>query len=424
MNPPNLKSIKAQYAPRENPSDTPNPLWEAIPPNPGNAAILEAMSDTSDFFNVSWRSMSAAYRLNRLTYMQEYFFVPRPCHVRLVNNIYQTLFSQYASMGDVFSNGYYIPGKGVNEESSCGMQCFARNFGLFGDSGSGKSRAVERALALFPSLIRHNDYFGQEFIMTQAPIIHVTCPKSGDLQMAMAILTAIKERLNSPYRTPKNAKDAGELIIQKVRMGGIALIVLNEFDAVIEGNKTSDTLQFLTGLAEDKGISFLKVGTSLAFERMKGTPHAARRASGYAPWKKMEKNADWKDWLRKVLNLGLLQNPLHYSEELSEYFYWFSQGLTEAVIELFINLQRRALYDGRETILSRDFNGIESAEMAIMAPTLRKFRRDAENRKANAAKKQGLVYKQKQTMPPPADPVLDVQAVLRVAAEDQQKKAA
>jgi ABC-type dipeptide/oligopeptide/nickel transport system ATPase component len=403
MAPTYYSGMKAIYLPRESPGDIPNPFYEALPPALSFKETLAALADPSNFFDKRWREMRPEKRLGRLTYMQEFFFVPRPCHAHLVSAVRQILYCSYTSRGDVFTPGYFATDLDDFLDLIDRENRYSRNLGLFGDAGSGKSLAMLRAIGQIPKIICHTNYEGKELIMDQAPIVVVICPKSGDLALCRAILRAISKHLKSPYKNPKSSEEGEAMIAAKVRAGAIGLIVLDEYDAIFKGSKVDDTLQMLTRLNEEAGIPFMKLGTRFAFGRVKNVPHTARRSAGYGPWRKMDKNEEWEAWLESVLKFHLTDKPLVYSAEMSGIFYEYSQGLAEAVIGLFVTTQKRALLEERKEVLPKDFKGVDEGEMFTMTPTLLKYRRLAAKNQAKTPE-----TSTPKTPSVPQDPGMDV----------------
>ena len=182
---------------------------------------------------------------------------------------------------------------------------------------------------------------GRQFTTLQTPCLRVLCPvKGGAKSLYGQIIRNFTKRVGTPYRSPRTSADGEDKINAIGKTGGIAFIMIDETDNILrQGRFEEDTLSAFTRLNELAGIPLVKVGTELSFKKISQRDHSARRATGMPFWSRFAHDEEWRDWLARGLQYHLTKKPLVFTDEISELFYSYTQGVSDNAIALFVKSQ-------------------------------------------------------------------------------------
>ena len=145
-----------------------NPFIEALPPMLSGRDLIHALAVIPPYSD-SDRDRSTGERLQLLSSLYE-FYQPLSMTIDLYCEIYtamQHCYGQYSIQSEAaaMQNGYSLMHGNALAASVGG----GNSFSVIGVSGLGKSTALQRVLSLFPQVIEHTSYHGQNFYCHQIP---------------------------------------------------------------------------------------------------------------------------------------------------------------------------------------------------------------------------------------------------------------
>jgi type II secretory pathway predicted ATPase ExeA len=337
------------------------PWLQAQMPISRPADIIKEIERRRRFFDEKWRNEDTKSRLVSLEMQSEEIFVPRQGHLELAQLLQEKVFARYHNV-DISVPGFILP----THQTTTG----ARNLVIYGESGSGKSRAVRAAASLFPQVIVHSSYKGKPLTMKQVSYVRVITPvKAGAKVLFFDICSELIKALGKKPMSGNPSEDALALkLSQDAKTMGIGFIIVDELQHMLDQSSKlrRTTMAAFTRLNEISGIPIIFIGTpdtKKIFKRM----HSARRCI-MVHWKKVQ-SGEWNQWLESVLSQHLVREPIELNGPLSKFIWEFSLGLPSLVASLFTQAQRLTLLDGREKVLEDDWKraakAIDSTDEAV-----------------------------------------------------------
>ena len=398
------------------------PLLESQMPLHTRQDIEAELRLRNEFFNPVFLSYDRPSRGDILELWKTKFFILRDVHVDFAMALKRTVFSRYHGI-DVFRPGYFAPSTDVADEREPSddldseEETFPRNLAVIGESGSGKTSLLRSICKILPQVVVHNRYGDSKLMMKQLQYVRLICPKkSGAKPLWTNFYLGFNKALGQQIKTRGwTEADLEEKIAQDVKTSGLGFIIIDEIQNMLFGDKrTEELLAAFTRLNELCGVPLVFVGTPEIGKYIESAMHSARRAAGVVRWKTLARGEEWDKWFPEVLTRGLVQVPLPFTTEISEYFYDFSQGRVDAAVSLFIKAQQIALDGDREEIRGSDLDKAKE-HLYLIANNLEKIREarrkklqarlDAQSAEQKKAKKAGKI-------PVPNDPVPQLHAVM------------
>ena len=222
-------------------------------------------------------------------------------------------------------------------------------FALIGASGIGKSAFVEKILMKYPQLIFHHDLG-----LNQVVWLKIDCPYDASLkQLCINFFQEIDAVLDNSDYTENfglNRKTIPEMITymsQIANLHAVGVLVIDEIQNLNEAKSggSQKMMNFFVTLANTIGIPILLIGTNKSLSFLAGDTRQARRSSGLGTvmWDRFNNNHEWKLFLKGILNYYWTEKPLEFTEEISDYIYYETQGITDLVVKLLLLSQMRAI---------------------------------------------------------------------------------
>lgn len=236
----------------------------------------------------------------------------------------------------------------------------AYGFCIVGDSGMGKTSAVNHALALFPQVIIHNKYQDQAFPCVQIVWMRLECPHDASVkglcsQFFMEFDKLTHENTYAKYASGGRAT-TDQMIPQMALVGerhGLGLLVIDEIQNISEAKSggAQRMLNFIVQLVNTIGIPVLLVGTPKAIGLLSTDLKTIRRSIGQqgmtllAP---LERNtSDWKSLVKGLWKYQWTTQSTELTDEILDTLYSFSKGNIDATVKLIVETQRLAIRQGR-----------------------------------------------------------------------------
>jgi len=241
----------------------------------------------------------------------------------------------------------------------------ALGYGIFGDTGIGKTRTVRRIMACFEQVIIHNYYRGEPLPdpIQQLTWLWVQCPRDASLRMVCEpFFKAVDDVLKTKYQdrylrgrpTIETLLMGMATIATRHYLGALILDNLEHIDRAKAGGVDA-LMAFLLNLADILGIPIIIVGTPAARALLQEKLTTGRRfmSQGDLFWRRMAANdPDWNLLLKFMWTYRYTRNPDSPlpSAEVKAAMHEVSQGLTGIAIIAYKQAQRRAIELGVEQV--------------------------------------------------------------------------
>ena len=255
---------------------------------------------------------------------------------------------------------------------------------LLGTPGTGKTTSVTALLSrLGPGLLHHKIH-GELY---QLLYLKVEAPKNGsEKAIAQEIFTklraaALETGLPMPYRTGKMPKSVAELtaaineLASKLNLG---ILVLDELQHLYRGKDGHDNeaMKFLTSVINRLGIPILLIGTWECYGLLGLEVRIARRATGAADaqFRRMQNDEEWPMFLDALFSHQFTRKPVELTPEISEKFYFHTQGIQDLAVKLLVMSQIDAILDETEELTASSIEASANRHLNLMANILRMLR--------------------------------------------------
>lgn len=244
-----------------------------------------------------------------------------------------------------------------------------QGFTLMGISGTGKTRAIECILPLYPQVIQHNEYRGRRFTWTQVVYLKLDCPHDGSISgLCHDYFHQMDLLLGTNYYENYGLRGRPSIEKMRVAMGRVAsnhslgVLIIDEIQnlRLARSDGAHKMLSFLVQLDNTIGVPIVFVGTPNARVVLAGEFRRARRAAGQGdlPWERMkkekdpekEKDSEWSVFLESLWQYQFVHEKIDLTDELSDVMYDESQGIADIAIKLYFLAQIRAIDRKKECI--------------------------------------------------------------------------
>lgn len=340
-----------------------NPYIQALPRLDSNQSIVSKLfqeplyRDEECLLDTSIR-VHLVQRLYNL-------FQPLPTHIRIWNMISSLMRQGYLARNPfnreyihfLHESGRAIINKQANYIQQSTFKTTASTGTLIGFSGMGKTTTVNKVLSHMPQVILHNQYKGTVFSQIQLTWLKLEAPHNASLKaLCLQYFMKLDEILGTNnfklYVSRNLSVDAMlPLMGQAGQNVGLGLLVIDEFQHFV-GRHMNQTMSYFVTLINSFGIPVLFIGTPAAYPIFESELRLARRVTGTGEiiWNNMEKDEEFKLLLGRLWKYQWLKYRTELSDDLVDIFYEETQGITDLVIKLFINVQEEAIVSGKELI--------------------------------------------------------------------------
>nr|WP_278046121.1 ATP-binding protein [Clostridium beijerinckii] len=323
------------------------------------------------------------------------FIQPLPIHVKLERKISSLIRRGYLSRNPIdkkflenlrILNGLddnSIRDNGVRDELD-NIRSTADSLSIIGISGIGKTTAIERLLLMYPQVIKHFEYKGNNLTRTQIVWLKIDCPYDGSLStLCKNFFTAIDDILGTRYleKFGYSNRITSTMLINMTKLAwryGIGILVIDEIQHLLNTkNDMEDMLNFFVTLTNTVGIPTVLIGTSKAQKVFSGNFRQARRAAseGSIMWDRMKRDDnEWKFFVESLWDIQGLKKIAELTDELIEAFYDECQGITAVAVNLFILAQERALQDNKEEITIDIIRKTAKNDLKLIKPMIKALR--------------------------------------------------
>jgi AAA domain len=410
------EQINATYLEQQIPEYEGNPLIEALP-RLWSMEEVEQMLSYFPSYAPEQINLANEVRLHLLENTRE-FFIPQGIHYEIHLSISNMLRRGYLDRNPVRLGMWATQESKAKElESRLQRRVFlrskARGLCIVGLGGVGKSTAVENILSLYPQVITHTSYKGQDLILKQLVWVKLQCPSDASLKgLCINYLGEVDDILGSNYvrHYGVGRRTADELLLIMARVASnhfLGLIVFDEIQDLSEAKSGGATrmLNFFVQLENTLGIPFVLIGTPKAKALLSGEFRQARRISeqGDIYWRPMREtlekeksdaqdviDPDWNVFVRAMWKYWYLSKPYTLPEDLLkdeviQELYKVSKGITALVVTIFFLAQRRAIVSIKETLTKSIINSAVRDNQHFVNQILSQLSTEPQNKRSPRA---------------------------------------
>ncbi|WP_161605106.1 ATP-binding protein [Brevibacillus massiliensis] len=257
----------------------------------------------------------------------------------------------------------------------------AKSMALIGISGAGKTSSLNRILSLFPQVIVHSKYQGQDFPRYQVTHIRLEAPYDGSLkalclQLFSAIDTLLGTQYLDRYGNGRWSTNVMIPILSRVLQNmGTGILVVDEIQhlSLFRSGGASQVLNFFTTLINTAQIPVLLVGTPKSLKVLTSEFRQARRnLSGHGGflWDRLKKDGNWALFLSGLWQYQWTRHVEGLTQELSDVMYEETQGIPDIAVKLFAMTQVRAIVTGKERITADLIRKVAKEQFKLIRPML------------------------------------------------------
>lgn len=384
---------KANYKVQEIEEYSNNPFIEALPHIFSDEEVIERFT-LSPVITAMDRDKSSNLRYHIIKRIKN-FIQPLPIHITLERRLSTLIRRGYLArnpLDKTFLERLRIL-NALRDESASDIELNERmshirstadSLSIIGISGIGKTTAIERLLLMYPQIIKHEEYNGENFSRTQIIWLKIDCPYDGSLTtLCKSFFKAIDDLLGTRYLEKYGYANriTSTMMLHMTTLAsmyGIGILVIDEIQQLLNAkNDMEEMLNFFVTLSNTVGIPTVLIGTNKAQKLFKGNFRQARRAAseGSIMWDRMEKNSDeWNFFLETLWEFQGLKETTSLTEEIKDLFYDECQGITAVAVNLFILAQERALAEGEERIKGSIIRKTAKEDLHMIQPMIKALR--------------------------------------------------
>ncbi len=365
-----------------------NPLIKALPPLYDARQVASKLKQLPafDIKEIELNSVLRTHMAYRLTYS---FFQPLSQHLNLESKISLMIRKGYIARNpdnglyySQLQNGYerVITGD-LNSFVFKGIETTAEGLSLFGCSGCGKSKTIERVLGMYPPVICHPKYN-----IVQLPYLKLECPSDGDLiSLCIDFFEKVDMVLGTDYKISHGRKKMGVSglvagMCQIANFHALGILIIDEVQNLNEAKSggAKKMHNFFVSLVNTIGVPIIQIGTHKARSFFQQTFRAARRITGMGSllWDRLPKNEQWERFLKTLWKYQWLKDAKPLDKEISDLMYDRTQGVMDILINLFVLSQSRAIVTGKETISPGIISSVYEDEFKPVHPMLEALRKN------------------------------------------------
>jgi hypothetical protein len=366
-----------------------NPLLEALPPIWDDKTVVNKLA-SKPIFNASERDLPVHLRLHCVQRISRDFFRPLSRHLELQQSISRLIRDGYVGRNPLTPNYAFrarkdayelimqgnTSGYPVNTPTSAG-------FALVGISGIGKSSSLLRILQMYPQVILHRKYRGQDMPAPfQIVWLKMDCPHDGSIRgLCLNFLLAVDSLVGTKYykkNVTKNPDELLPLMAQAAAVHCLGVLVIDEIQNLQEAkdDRAAQMLNFFVQLVNTIGLPVILVGTYKALPALNGEFRNARRNSGQgdATWHHFKKDEEWTWLLQGLWKYQWADKKVELDQEFIDVMYEESQGISDIAIKLFMLTQWRALDKELESVTPGLIRSVAKDRLTLIRPALEALR--------------------------------------------------
>lgn len=360
-----------------------NPFIQALPTLSDKKMIIKKLI-TMPLFKEEERELNGTYRMHLIQRLYK-IFQPLPQHVQIWNMVFSLIFQGYLARNPfdkeyrryVNATGKQIINRTYDINNRADFRSTANSGLLIGYSGMGKTTTINRILNNIPQIIVHNTYNDQHF--NQIQLVHLTLqtPHNSSLKaLSLQFFMKVDELLGTnnfkKYVSRNLSVDAMLPLMGIVSQNiGLGLMVLDEVQH-LQNRGVQQMMNYFVTLMNQFGVPVVFIGTPASYPIFQNEFRIARRVtgSGEIHWNNMSNDNEFRLFLESIWKYQWNQKFTPLSEELIQVFYEETQGVSDLIIKLFVNVQHLAIQSGKEEITIGIIKRTVKKNFRMMKPML------------------------------------------------------
>jgi len=365
-----------------------NPLIEALPPIWDEGTVTRKLA-SRPLFKSSERELPTHLRMHCVQRISRDFFQPLARHLELEQCLSRLIREGYIGRQPTSPNYAFRARKDAYELLVRGMTegypvntPTSSGFALVGISGIGKSSTLLRILQMYPQVIVHHRYKGQDLPLYQIVWLKLDCPHDGSIRgLCLNFLIAVDSLVGTKYYKKNATKSTDELLpimAQAAAVHCLGVLVIDEIQNLQEAkdDRAAHMLNFLVQLVNTIGLPVIVVGTYKAMPVLNGEFRNARRSSGQGDviWHHIKRDKEWEWLLRGLWKYQWTDEKVELTEEFVKVMYDESQGITDIAIKLFMLTQWHALDKKIARITPELIRSVAAERLTLIRPALEALR--------------------------------------------------
>ena len=327
-------------------------LVEKMPKMLSGKALYDRLTDIPEY-DETIREKSSTERLMALSTLYDIYF-PSDMSVEIYSKLYLALVRSVHKKGTQAAvQQSYQNHNTIMRRESRGIIGGSDSFSIVGCSGIGKSSAINRAI----SIITENRMIEVENPTRRIiPCLIVQCPWDASVKsMLLEILRKSDELLETNYYgnalKARATTDVLIGIVSQVALQHIGLLIIDEIQNCVTAKGGKGLVAMLTQLINSSGISIGLVGTPETTSLLESAFQLARRSLGLQ-YNALDNDDYFCEFCKVLLRYQYVQNQVEISQNMIEWLYGHSGGITSIVVSLIHDAQELAILTGYEILIS------------------------------------------------------------------------
>ena len=225
---------------------------------------------------------------------------------------------------------------------------------VLGCSGVGKTCAVTRILSLYPQVLKHKgSRIGTELI--QIVYLRVECPHEGSVKsLCINCIAAIDQVTGENFSRWAHGRHSIEelkaRLSQLLTIYHVGLLVIDEMQNIMASRQNRDLLfNFLVSISNTLCVPLMFISTPKIGKFMELYFKTSRRFGSFGTFKwdwlknTPDNHSDWDAFIGELSQYNVLMDEKQtMSDEVKNAFYYYSQGVPDILLKLFVLSQKKA----------------------------------------------------------------------------------
>lgn len=259
---------------------------------------------------------------------------------------------------------------------------------VLGCSGVGKTCAVSRILSLYPQVLKHKaGRVGSECI--QIVYLRVECPHEGSVKSlcinAIAAIDQVTgEHFSNWAHSRRSIEELKARLSQLLTIYHVGLLVLDEMQNIMANRQNRDTLfNFLVSISNTLYVPLMFISTPKIAKFMELDFKTSRRFGSFGTfkWDRLkntpEDHAEWDIFINELSQYSILMNESQsMPEDVKSAFYYYSQGVPDILLKLFIISQKKAQVLKMDRLTPELISNVFRESFSVVATAIDAIRRN------------------------------------------------
>lgn len=360
-----------------------NPYIQALPPLMAKQSIIKKLMIPLPFKEEE-RNLDSSYRLHIL-YRIYKLFQPLPIHIDIWNMVFSLIYQGYVARNPfdadyrryVNQTGKQIINRSFDINSRTNFRTTASCATLIGYSGMGKSSTINRILSQIPQVIVHDFYNCQNFNQIQLTHLTLQTPHNSSLKaLTLQFFMKVDEILgtnNFRKHVSKNLSvDAMLPLMGQVANNiGLGILCLDEIQH-LQNRGIQQMMNYFVTLMNSFGVPILFIGTPASYGIFQNEFRIARRVTGNGEviYNNMQNNKEFQFFLESIWKYQWNRKFTPLNEEMIKVFYEETQGVSDLIVKLFVNVQVMAISSAKEEFTVSMVRKVAKEQFKLMKPMI------------------------------------------------------